>query len=186
MKTNVSNLYLDWLFNVIRDGNGWKVKTHRNLIQRLHTIPFVVKDPKDQPRENDGIDLRWRFAWEHGHMGDELIYIDNFDEEKCSVLEMMVALAFRTDESFTRNSSDETTVSFIFWNMIKCMGLLGETDNVYDDEYVILTVNRFNNREYEKNGHGGLFLLRYDDEDDMRCIDIWTQLCIWVNENFTW
>lgn len=186
MKTNVSNLYLNWLFNTVKDKEGWKLTTHKKLLCRLHRTPFLVQDPNDQPRENDGIDLRWRFAWECGHVGDELIYIDNFNDERCSILEMMVSLALRADENFYKTNNDETTVAFLFWNMIKNMGLLNETDNVYDDEMVVYKLDKFNNRMYDINGDGGLFMFPHNHTEDFRNVDIWTQLCWWVNENFTW
>lgn len=182
MKTDVSNLYLKFLFDVIRDQNGWRVMTHKKLIEHLHHTLFIVANPNDQPRENDGIDLRWRFAWECGHMGDDLIYIPWFNEEHCTILEMMVALALRADENFTRKSNYETTVSWIFWSMVQNMGLLGETDNMYDYENVDFCLDRFNNRMYEPNGHGGLFMFPNTTED-IRNVEIWYQLCRWINEH---
>lgn len=186
MKTDVSNLYFDWLKQMIKDSRNYMVPVHQRLIKQLHRTKFLVQDPHDQPRENDGIDLRWRFAWECGHVGDELIYVPWLHEDcECSILEMMVALAFRADENFTKKSNDESTVANLFWKMVKNMGLLGEADNVYDEENVTYKLDIFNNRMYEPNGHGGLFMFRGNCGEDMRNVEIWHQLCLWVNENYS-
>ena len=182
MKTDVSKLYLDWLIHIVWDKDGLKVKTHRKLIEQLHKTPFFVLNPNDQPREDDGVDLRWRFAWEYGHAGDDLIYVRNYSEEKCSILEMMVALAFRADEEFTKQINDNSTVQKIFWDMVKNLGLLGETDNVYDEDNVAYILERFNRRLYKPNGKGGLFYFPYNDTDDMRQFEIWYQLCWYIND----
>ena len=183
-KTDVSALYFGWLKKTIRDSRNYMVPLHNKLIKRLHSTKFLVQDPNDRPRENDGIDLRWRFAWECGHVGDELIYVPwLYEDEECSILEMMVALSFRADENFTKQNNDESTVANLFWNMVKNMGLLEQADNVYDDELVRYKLDIFNDRMYEPNGYGGLFMFK-NCTDDMRDVEIWHQLCRWVNENY--
>jgi len=179
---NVSEVYLDWLMNQIRDEDSWKLKTHQKLIRQLHNTTFLVCDPNDQAREDDGYDLRWRYKWDAGLMDNgNYVFVNNIPDEKCSILEMMIALAMRADENFTRGSN--LTAPFIFWSMVKSLGLLGETDNIYDEINVMYRLDTFNNRMYEPNGHGGLFILRTSDEN-MRNIDIWNQLCRWINENY--
>ena len=180
MMTDVSDLYFDWLMHVIRDHDGFKVNTHHKLIEHLHNTPFIVALPNDQPRESDGIDLRWRFAWESGHMGDELLYTRYIPDEMCSVLEMMVALAFRADENFTRVTNDDTTVSWIFWMMVRNLGLLPFTDGYFDQSEVDRILYNFNTRNYKPDGDGGLFKFK-DPNEDMRQIEIWYQLCWWYN-----
>ena len=181
MRTDVSDLYFNWLKSIIRDRDGFKLLTHEKLIRQLHSTPFYVLLPNDQPREDDGVDLRWRFAWECGHSGDELMCVKNIPEEKCSVLEMMVALSLRTDENFTKQNNYETTMSWVFWTMVSNMGLLPYTDNVYDEINVSMIIDTFNNRMYHPNGMGGLFYFPTNCTDDMRQIEIWHQLCWWVN-----
>ena len=183
LQIDVSNIYLDWLTKQIRDENGWKVKTHQKLIRQLHRTPFFVCDPNDQPRENDGYDLRWRYKWDTDlHDGVEYTFVHDIPAESCSILEMMIALAMRADENFTRSS--ESTVPFIFWSMVKNMGLLDKTDNVYDEDSVTYCLDIFNNRMYAPNGYGSLFVFRADCPEDMRNVDIWNQLCRWINENY--
>lgn len=171
--------YLNWITGAIDDDRRWRVRTHQKLIHRMHRTPFAVKDQNDQPRENDGYDLRWRFIWENDYPIDYAITVPDVPEGQCSVLEMMTALALRADENFTKSSS--SSVPTFFWDMVKSMGLLGETDNMYDDENVKHHLYIFNSRTYEPNGHGGLFMFR-NTEEDMRNISIWDQLCRWVNK----
>lgn len=168
--------YLQWIKGIIKDPRGWMLPVHVKLIDKLYTTEFLVQDENDRPRENDGYDLRWRFIWDKYYPMHYDVVVPNIREGKCSILEMMVALSLRMDENF------EIPVSDIFWIMVKNMGLLGETDNVYDDENVVEILDKFNNRMYEPNGHGSLFYIR-DTDEDMRNISIWDQLCRWVNRN---
>jgi len=49
--------------------------------------------PMDGNRAEDGIDLRYRFGYEKEYEGSTIAsYLDN---SPCSVLEMLIALAFR-------------------------------------------------------------------------------------------
>ena len=180
---DVSAIYLNWLIRTVQDTDG-KALIHQKLIRQLHRTPFLVINKKDQSRENDGVDLRWRFKWETMRSYDEIediTYISDVPDERCSLLEMMVALAFRADEDFTKRKNEKSTVPLIFWDMVRNLGLLEQTDNVYDPDEVARVLQRFNNREYERNGKGGLFSFK-NITDDMREVEIWYQLCWYINE----
>ena len=186
MKQDLSKSYFDWLFSKVYDQGGEKVKSHRKLLNALFEFPFKPTNPLDQAREEDGIDLRWRYYWENFHIDDNTdISIYNFNPNmyhtQCSVLEMMVALAFRADENFTREHIHRSSVPDIFWEMITNMGLIAETDPLFDIEYVTLKLERFISRTYEPNGRGGLFYFKNIDTD-IREVEIWYQLCWYVNE----
>ena len=172
---NTEDGYLSWIESLIDDDRKWMVAVHKKLIKKLHTVAFVVKDPNDWPRENDGYDLRWRFAWEKYYPMSCDVTVPEVLGERCSILEMMTALALRADENF------KTSVPDLFWSMVKSMGLLGETDNMYDEENVNERLDIFNNRMYKPNGHGGLFVFE-NPEKDMRNVNIWDQLCMWIND----
>ena len=67
-----------------------------------------------------------------------------------------------------------------FWGMVTNLGLVSMTCERYDRSYIGYVLDRFLNREYEPDGRGGLFTVRHHTRD-MRNIEIWYQLCDYVN-----
>ena len=53
-------------------------------------------------------------------------------------------------------------------------------DSNYDKQYVMYTINRFLNRDYEPDGRGGLFTIRNCNED-LRKLEIIYQLYRYIN-----
>ena len=47
--------------------------------------------------------------------------------------------------------------------------------------FINATLDRFLQRKFKKNGEGSLFTIR-DPSKDMRNIDIWYQMCAYLNE----
>jgi hypothetical protein len=107
--------------------------------------------------------------------------LDILGDEKCSVLEMMAALAIRCEESIMDDPLVGDRTKQWFWKMIVNLGLGSMTNDKFDVKYVDYVLDRFLDREYEPDGRGGLFTIR-DCEDDMRDIEIWVQLNRYVNE----
>ena len=100
----------------------------------------------------------------------------------CSVLEMMVALAIRCEETIMDNPAYGDRTAQWFWGMIRTLGLYSMTDDRFDQEYVDMVIDRFLNRDYEPNGEGGLFKIN-NCKYDLRKIEIWYQLC-WYLDRF--
>lgn len=141
----------------------------RKLLAYLHNTEFTYSIPKDQNRAEDGVDLRHRFGYE--------------SNDPCSVLEMMVALAIRCEETIMDDTKFGDRTSQWFWGMIANLGLNGMVDARFDRPYVRDAVSRFLNREYDRDGRGGLFRVRNCDRD-MRKVEIWYQLC-WYLDSIT-
>ena len=70
-----------------------------------------------------------------------------------------------------------------FWGMMSNLGIGSMYNDIFDPDLVISCINDFLDRNYEPDGRGGLFYIR-DCVDDLRYVDIWTQLC-WYLDNFT-
>ena len=91
-KNTVENKYFNWLADIVKVGN--KV-SYRKLLAHLHNTDFVYKYV-DSSRASDGEDLRYRFYNEiPGITKTDLLYLDS----PCSMLEMMIALAIRCEET---------------------------------------------------------------------------------------
>lgn len=168
--TNVKDLYFTWIVDMVcRDQISNEV-SYWMLLQYLHHTEFICSMKRDVNRAADGIDLRRRFALFQGdeHLVKQL-------SGPCSVLEMIVALAIRCEESIMTNTEYGDRTSQWFWEMIVNLGLGGMMDKMYDEKYIDYVVTRFLNREYNPDGKGGLFTVRGCNQD-LRKVEIWYQM----------
>lgn len=149
------------------------------LLENLWRTPFVYIIPLDENRAIDGTRLRYRFGYLHGYTEEEIYNgIDN--GRPCSVLEMMVALAFRSEEHIMQNPSNGDRTSQWFIDMLDNLRLLSMTNDNFDENYFGRCMHIFMSREYSPNGRGGLFTVKYPRRD-MRYTEIWYQ-CMWYFE----
>jgi hypothetical protein len=98
----------------------------------------------------------------------------------CTVLEMMIALAIRCEETIMDDFDVGNRTGQWFWGMVTNLGLGSMTDIRYDERYIDDVLTRFLNREYEPDGKGGLFTIRRCDRD-LRKVEIWYQLCWYLD-----
>ena len=93
-----------------------------------------------------------------------------------SILEIMVSMAVRIEDTIMKNTSENNRTAEWFWDMMQNLGLRQQSNDIYDgDEYVDKILHDFNNRKYEKNGLGSLFITR-DMSKDMRKMELWFQM----------
>lgn len=170
----IVNDYFEWMYNTIC-GDSYPEYSHVKLLSYLHNTEFIYFIQKDKNRAADGIDLRYRYALEY-YNGDVPECLDG----PCSVLEMMLALALRCEETIMDDPAMGNRTRQWFWNMIVSLGLGGMFDDLFDEELAKETVDRFLYREYEPNGRGGLFTIR-DCDRDLRTVEIWYQLCWYLD-----
>lgn len=173
----INREYFEWLYGMVCE-NKRGPSSFRDLLAHLHTIEFRYIIPKDENRAEDGIGLRWRFTLEYGY--DDVPACLN---GPCSVFEMLVALAIRCEENIMDDAIMGDRTAQWFWNMIINLGLGSMTDSRYDRQYVDEVIERFLNREYDRDGKGGLFRIR-DCRRDVRRVEIWYQLC-WYLDSIT-
>lgn len=172
-RTDIEQEYFEWMYKLITDGRYAKENSYRKLLTYLHEVEFTYIIPKDSNRAVDGEDLRYRFAWDV-YAPDSRDYIVDCLSRPCSILEMMVALAIRCEETMDDPSIGDRTGQW-FWKMIVNLGLGGMYDRLFDERYVENAIDIFLKREYEFDGKGGLFRVK-KCEYDMREEEIWTQM----------
>ena len=175
------NEYFDWMFDLVCNGRYSGRMSFRKLLIQLHDTEFTYFIPGDKNRAHDGIDLRRRFALVHDY---EVETVDEYLDGPCSVLEMMIALAIRCEESITDNPTKGDRTGQWFWTMINSLGLGAMMDNRYDKREVSRKLTRFLNREYAPDGRGGLFTIENSDRD-LRTVEIWYQLN-WYLDSIAW
>lgn len=169
--------YFKWLVGIVGNNNYYS-----ELLNELHSIPFKPIMAKDINRKKDGYDLRGRFARHIKPDGDfddwNAIQMDL--SGRCSILEMMIALAIRCEETIMDDPTKGNRTAQWFWKMINNLGLSQMDNERFDKKYVDMVIRVFNNRDYESDGTGGLFRIKNCDKD-MRNIEIWNQLCYYLD-----
>lgn len=169
MSNTIENDYYNWLCHFIRFDYD-----HELLFQALHEKEFTYLLVMDSNRAEDGMGLRHRFCNENG-ISIEYLVMSQMYRKPCSVLEMMVALCLRCEESIMHNELYGDRTSFWFENMLDSLGLYFMTDNVFEPEVVDDILDRFLYRQYQSNGQGSLFTIENADID-CRSLEIWTQM----------
>ena len=168
----LNNEYFEWMYDLVCNDRSYKDLSYRKLFAFLHNKKFTYTVSRDENRADDGIQFRYRFGYENGYERDEIKrYLDT---RPCSVLEMMVSLAFIIEERIMDDMEQGNRTGLWFWNMIVNLGLGTMSDNNFDRDYCEFVIDRFLKRKYEKNGKGGLFVIN-DKNIDMRNCDIWQQ-----------
>ena len=178
IRDSIKNLYFEWLYRFVCTGRYRTPISYRKLLMFLHNTKFVYFLPMDKNRANDGEDLRYRFIEDCAEYNDKEIL--RCLDDPCSVFEMMVALAIRCEETIMDDPQVGSRTGQWFWGMINNLGLGAMIDEKFDKNYVKEIVDRFLNRDYEPDGRGGLFTIRHC-EDDLRNVEIWNQLCWYLD-----
>jgi hypothetical protein len=175
----VKNEYFEWLYSIVCSGRFAKQISYRKLLTYMHRTEFTYKIRMDENRADDGISLRRRFILENGYDGIGQFVTAALDGP-CSVLEMMIALSLRCEETIMDDPSYGNRTSQWFWSMVVNMGLGSMMDSRYDAEEAEFVIRRFLDRKYDPDGRGGLFRLR-DCNCDLRKVEIWYQLCWYLD-----
>ena len=178
-RNDLNNEYFNWLFDLVCKRRYASSVSFKKLLMHLHGVEFRYLLPMDQNRAEEGINLRYRFALTNGYEESPDVIMDCLGGP-CSVLEMMIALAIYCEEHIMDDTSAGDRTAQWFWGMITNLGLGSMTDNRFDKRYVTDTIERFLDREYEPDGHGGLFTIR-ECTYDLRDVEIFHQLCWYLN-----
>lgn len=176
-KNDLRDQYFEWLCELI-DYDERSFKSYSRLFNLLHKTDFQVIIGMDENRAEDGIDLRYRFGESCGYHQAEIATC--LDISPCSVFEMMIALALRCKESIMDNPDEGGQIGKLFWVMISNLGLESMSDERYDNLYCLNVIHRFLNREYSRNGEGGLFVIE-NCKYDLRSVEIWYQMCWYLD-----
>lgn len=181
MKSELEKKYFDWLVKKISINDIFvNEKNYTKLLTYLYNRSFnnyIL--PMDGNRYEDGIDLRYSgFGYECNVDQHEIErYLDH---RECSMLEMMVALAIKA-ENIVGDSELGDRTGVWFWHMIANLNLIWMTDDHYNEEKVVFAIDCFINHDYKPDGEGGLFWVK-DPPHDMRDVEIWKQMCWFLNE----
>lgn len=173
-RISVRKKYFEWMYDLVCRGRFSKTNSYRELLSYMHREPFVYVIKSDVNRYYDGIALRRRFALENAE--DDYDYtMKCLGDDVCTVLEMILALAIRCEESIMNDPSVGDRTGQWFWKMIVNLGLGGMIDERFDEKEVERILDDFMWRKHAPDGHGGLFIIK-GCRRDLRDVEIWTQM----------
>lgn len=175
IEDQVRSNYFEWMYDLMCGERFAKSITYRKLFTFLHDTEFIYFVPHDENRAEDGIGLRYRYCVLHNCED-----LEDCITGPCSVLEMMVALAIRCEERIMSDPEKGDRTAQWFWGMVSSLGLSSMTDYNFDAVAADEVITKFLNREYSRNGKGGLFTIRRWDRD-ARTAEIWHQLMAYLN-----
>lgn len=167
--------YFQWLLEKI-DGFKEPYFHYNLLLNELHDIKFEWSIERDENRSVDGKELRFIY------MEEENIADIFYKDAPCTVLEVLIGLSIRCYEDIMWG--DETfKPADLFWIMIENLDLMRCDDEHFSRDYIHQQVEKWLKRGYKFNGIGGPFPLKKAHRDQ-RKVELWFQMCGYLNENF--
>ena len=165
--------YFLWLMGLV----GGPDPNYATVLNSAFQTTFLVIIPMDDNRMQDAEYLRKIY---YRKTGIKLYTTD------ITVLEILVSLAKRLDETALVDAIEGLGSEYWFWVLIKNLGLDSYVDSDRMDQAIITEINtiftRMVARTYDKDGYGGLFPLTNPTRDQIG-VDIWFQMMAWLNEN---
>lgn len=176
MVRGAEDLYSEWLVNQV---NVIEDRDYTDLLYELYNIEFYSLVKYDEDRGADGLMLREYWA-------DSIGFKGSLDFRNATVLEVLIGIAKRIEfQLFGSQYIDEWDYKKIFWDLIwnlgleECSGTLSDYDYDKIDEIVTL----FLERKYFRHKKCNIFDIE-NDPRDMRKLNIWTQMGLYIREKW--
>ena len=170
----MNDAYYRWLVDLL--GDEYLRMNYQKLLKHLFDTEYFWEISYDGNRASDGLNLRKCF-------GREIGYTDFSLPQGCSVLEMMIALARRTEDDIMHDPKFGNRTSYWFWVMLQNLSIDQFDDYSYDPDKFDNILHVFMHHEYLPDGNGGLFPC-YGIKTDMRKTDLWWQLNQFLIEKY--
>ena len=172
--------YYCWLIELIGDGEIELL--YQKLLWKLYSTPFFYELEYDRNRAIDGLQLRKKY-YTH-YLTGHTVPPDELREDRCSVLEMFIALTQRAEDNLIYDPTIDDNARHWFWLILSNLGLLTFDDNYYFEEHVDKILTTFMHHLYASDGeHGGAFPCPGIGQD-LRKIDLWWQLGAYFQQNY--
>lgn len=174
---DIKNQYYNFLIELVLP-NEIERCNYSELLKALYFYEYNPSIDRDENRRKDAYELRNVFANKYNF---PISYIKYDLNEPCTMLEMMVALANRIEDTIMYDPEYGNRIDIWFKEMLNSMLLLNQTNDSIDFDWIYYRIDSFNKRNYETNGQGSLFTIN-DPNIDMRDLEIWYQMQLYVSE----
>ena len=164
--------YLRWLC----DDVGFDYNRYSNLASTMLTYVFNDVVDNDINRTWDAVANREDFEYEYD------VVLDLHNNDSAGILEVLVVLARRA-AGIMYDANDEDKTEYYFDIMMRNLGLYKYDDDHYDHHKVSNILHIFNNRMYDKYGHGSIFVVD-NPPGDMKEVEIWSQMNWYLTEKY--
>lgn len=172
----LDELYFTWLYSKVASTRYKNpTRTYWSLFRKLFTKEFVWLIPNDDNRVEDGRDLRLEFLSEEGIEDVDPAWLDL----GCSMFELLLGLSRRL--SFEAEGEPRAW----FWLLLENLQLETYNDDLImhlEKDFIDDVLDRVIWRQYDPDGHGGLFPLSHPKKDQ-RKVELWYQLSAYIQEN---
>lgn len=176
---HINKDYLEWLSMIVDPD-----EMHSGLLSYLFDQEYDYETarliPNDDNRIGDALNLREEFIKEQ--LAREPSYlIETFRGQYASVLEVFISLAQRMEDVMCLDRFPDW-----FWEMmdnLEIIGIFGERLSDKDIVKLDRIIGTWLNREYCKDGKGGLFPLKEPHENQQK-VEIWYQMNAYLLENY--
>lgn len=160
--------YFEWLLSLIPGSSSI-----RGICNELFNMTFTYDDyhGTDGNRADDGLSLRSLYF-------NETRSVTYMEDCKCTVLEMLIALSLRIERDIMGEPGDDHPEKW-FFEMLDNLGVF----NLTSPKFVGRIVEEWMNRDFDPNGYGSIFPLKYYP-GDQRDLLIWDQMSFYLNENY--
>lgn len=181
--TRIRKEYFDWLLNF---NIGGEARRYLGLLSLLHQKTFRWFIRNDDNRCEDGLALRNSFVdafnWDRDHLE-----VEYFLKSECTILELLVALAKRTNDYMYDLNPDNDQTSKWFFEMITNLGFdrfSGKTIGRMHEVEIDDVLESLMDRTYDYYGHGSLFPVEKRPHKDMAKVEIWYQLMEYLDQKY--
>lgn len=185
-KNEAFSAYSEWLNEQIMSDNIGldELDNYGILITTLSAMPFTYVLEMDSNRMWDGLYLRNIFYDDHPAFEGELT-------QECSLLEMLVGLAYRMSNDVFSDLGKST--GDWFWEFMSNLGADYYTDDILDGEFpknhrnyrdeLIDLLRNFMDRRYKDSRHGNIFWFKKDPKG-LKKIELWYQMHYYIEEKY--
>jgi hypothetical protein len=174
----IHDAYFEWLYRKVFD--VWDYNSdysYTTVCWYMHEIVFTPLVEGDDNRVADAAGLRNEFQRFAGSLGPE--ELNDLMLPDASIFEVLIALADRAELMVP------LTRKIWFQKFIENLGLDKFSDKACQNKAswpIERNLNIFNNRQYSRNGRGGLFPRRQPEEDQTK-VELWYQMGKYMTEN---
>jgi hypothetical protein len=180
----IEQLYLPWLLKHVADER--LMRRYKKLFLKLYSTPFDTRHMKDHDgdRAMDGKSLLWRFEREEEKFVHDITGVESIEleERPCNMLEMLVALAIRIEESLAYDFRQGDRTGQWFWEMLSNLGIGYMSNDRFNEEEYRRCLNNFFNYTYDFDGKGCLFRSSTKNPFELQKLDIWYQMQAHMND----